>query len=418
MFEATREFARKLDAADSLARFRDEFVFPEVPLGVEKPLYFVGNSLGLQPKRAKQYVLEDVEAWGHFGVEGHFEGARPWLPYHEGLTENMAHVVGAKPAEVVVMNSLTVNLHLMLVSFYRPTAQRFKILIETDAFPSDEYAMQSQARFHGHDPAEAVLHMPRGSTTADWVRRIEAEGDTLALVMPGQVHYLTGRAFDLAQLAQAARARGAVFGVDLAHGAGNLLLKLHDWNVDFAVWCGYKYLNGGPGALAGAFVHERHHGVKLPRFEGWWGQRKDTRFQMGPDFEPIASVEAWQLSNPPIFSMAPVRASLEIFREATMPKLREKSERLTGFLEFLLERELGDRIEQLTPKAPAERGCQLSVVFKRFDGEKGKAFVAALTKEGVYCDFRAPNVLRFAPTPLYTRFEDVFDLVNCLRAHA
>jgi kynureninase len=406
-FEATEAFALAEDAADPLRAYREEFLFPENCDG----LYFAGNSLGLQPRKARAYVEQELEDWARYGVEGHFTARKPWLPYHENLTAHSAGIVGALPSEVVVMNTLTVNLHLMMVSFYRPTRERHRIVMEGGAFPSDRYAVASQARFHGYDPAEAVVELePRpGETclrTEDILARID---DGVALVLLGSVNYLTGQAFDLAQIAAHARARGACVGFDLAHGAGNLAVKLHDWGPDFAVWCGYKYLNGGPGAPAGCFVHERHaRAPELPRFAGWWGHDKASRFKMGPKFAPIEGAEGWQLSNPPILSMAALRASLELFDRATMPALRAKSERLTGYLEFLLG--TNPSITILTPRDPADRGCQLSL---RVRGD-ARGLLKDLLALGVHADFREPDVIRAAPIPLYTRFQDVFRFARLL----
>jgi kynureninase len=405
-FETGETFARVMDEKDPLKGFRSRFHLPKAPQGGDA-LYFAGNSLGLQPKKAREYVDEELESWARLGVEGHFEGKHPWLPYHENVTEASARVVGAKPSEVVVMNTLTVNLHLMMVSFYRPTKERHKILIEKNAFPSDQYAVASQARFHGYDPNEAVLEC--GHEEA--LEVIEREGKKIALVMLGNVNYLTGYAFDMAAIAKAAHAKGCAVGFNLAHGAGNLLMKLHDWDVDFAVWCSYKYMNSGPGGLAGCFVHERHaRAFDLPRFAGWWGHDKKTRFQMGPEFKPIPGAEGWQLSNPPILQLASIRASLELFDEATMPALRKKSELLTGYLEFLLDKELGDRCVIGTPRDPAHRGAQLSLKVKG-DGRK---ISKTLAGRGVHCDFREPDVIRVAPAPLYNSFTDVQRLVGVL----
>ena len=332
-YESTEAFAKDLDAKDPLRGFRDEFHVPKAPNG-EDCLYFVGNSLGLQPKKVKQYVEEELSDWAELGVKGHLHARHPWLPYHEFLTEPSARLVGAKPIEVVVMNSLTVNLHLMLVSFYRPTGDRFKILTEAGAFPSDQYAVASQARFHGYSPNDAILKCsPRAGEavlrTEDILKTIDRHGKSIALVLFGNVNYLTGQCLDMPLITKAAQAKGCLVGFDLAHGAGNLVFHLHDWNVDFAVWCSYKYLNSGPGGLAGCFVHERHcvgsKSTSLPRFEGWWGHSKETRFQMGPDFDPIPGAEAWQLSNPPILPMAALRASLELFDEAGMERLQRRA---------------------------------------------------------------------------------------------
>ncbi len=406
-----------MSSSAKLALQRDEFLFPKAPNG-QDVRYFAGNSLGLQPKRARQYIEEELEDWHRLGVEGHTRARHPWLPYHEFVTESLARLVGAKPAEVVAMNTLTVNLHLMMVSFYRPTRARFMILIEGGAFPSDQYAVASQARFHarsvGFDPAAAILEIrPReGEDTIrheDLLQMIHEHRDSLALVMLGNVNYLTGQAFDIPSITRAAHEAGAYCGWDLAHGAGSLVLNLHDSNADFAVWCSYKYLNSGPGALAGCFVHERHHGdPSIPRFEGWWGQNKKTRFLMGPRFDPIPTVEAWQLSNPPIFQLAAMRASLEIFDRVGMKALRQYSEELMSRLES---RVLATGVIQVvTPSDPAQRGSHLSI---RVPGDP-RAWVGRLEKMGVIADAREPDIIRVAPVPLYTRVEDVDALAGAL----
>jgi kynureninase len=415
-FENSERFAEGQDAKDPLAKYRAEFLFPPSPKGGDA-VYFAGNSLGLQPRKAREYIESELDDWARHGVEGHFHARHPWLPYHENLTGQTARLVGAQPAEVVVMNTLTVNLHLMMVSFYRPSRERFRILVEGGAFPSDQYAVASQARFHGFDPKRAILELqPReGELTlrpADILETIAQEGDSIALVLLGNVNYRTGQAFDMAAISKAARAKGCRVGFDLAHGAGNLRLRLHDDGPDFAVWCNYKYLNAGPGGLAGCFVHERHaRDAKLPRFAGWWGQNKQTRFRMGPDFDPIPGAEGWQLSNPPIFQLAALRASMELFDAATMPALRAKGDLLTAYLEFLIDDALGSRCEILTPRDPAQRGSQLSL---RLPGRDARALVGALGKEGVICDFREPDVVRAAPAPLYNSFTDVQRFVRLL----
>lgn len=428
-FDTSLDCALKLDKNDNLAPYRDLFHMPE---GVDNKdcLYFTGNSLGLQPKTAKDYINAELEDWAKLGVHGHFSARHAWLPYHEFLTAQTARLVGAKESEVVVMNSLTVNLHLMLVSFYRPTKERYKIIVESGAFPSDQYAVASQVEFHGFCPDTSVVELkPRPGEetlrTQDIVATIEKEGDTVALVLLGNVNYLTGQAFDVAALCQASQKVGAKFGLNLAHGAGNLLLKLHEWNVDFAVWCSYKYLNAGPGGIAGCFVHERHaDAYDLPRFAGWWGHNKKERFKMGPQFDPIYGAEGWQLSNPPIFQLASLRASLEIFDKVGMEALRAKSLLLTGYLEYLIEQlacstsqsvTLNDqyratKVKIVTPKNPEERGCQLSL---RISGQ-GKSFLKDLEASGVVCDFREPDIIRVAPVPLYNKFSDVFYFVETL----
>jgi kynureninase len=417
-FEASEEFARRMDAEDALRHFRDEFLFP-VHEG-EPAIYLVGNSLGLQPRKTKAYVLEALEDWEKLGVEGHFRGSHPWMPYHELLTEQTARLVGAHPIEVVVMNTLSVNLHLMLVSFYRPTRERPKILMEAGAFPSDQYAVASQVRFHGYDPEKDILRLaPRpGEETLrpeDILETIERHGREIALVMLGNVNYLTGQAFDMAAITRAAHQQGCRVGFDLAHGAGNLQLSLHDDGPDFAVWCSYKYLNGGPGTLGGVFVHERHARDKtLPRFSGWWGHDKQTRFQMGPDFEPIPGAEGWMLSNPPILQLAALRASMELFDRATMPALRRKSDRLTGYLEFLLDRLPPGFVRITTPRDLKQRGAQLSLRFTK----EPRRLLEKLNAAGIHCDFRAPDIIRAAPAPLYNSFQDVYRFVGVLERHA
>lgn len=411
-YESTEAFARAQDAADPLRRFREQFLFPQSPGGGEVA-YFAGNSLGLQPKKAREYVNEALDDWARFGVEGHFKANKPWLPYHELLTEQAARLVGAKPVEVVVMNTLTVNLHLMMVSFYRPTAERHRILVEAGAFPSDQYAVASQVRVHGFDPAEAVVELsPReGEETLrpeDVLAAIEREGSRLALVLIGNPNFRTGQAFDMKAIREAGHRVGARVGFDLAHGAGNLRLALHDDGPDFAVWCSYKYLNGGPGTLAGCFVHERHARAGLPRFAGWWGHDKANRFKMEKDFVAIPGAEGWQLSNPPIFQMAVLRASLELFDEAGMTALRERGDRLTGYLEYLLGRVEG--CEQITPADPRQRGSQLSL---RIRGN-AREVVERMAEEGVVCDFREPDVIRASPVPMYCNFLDVWRLARAL----
>jgi kynureninase len=407
---STLSHAQSLDAQDPLARFRDRFHIPLQSNG--KPhIYLCGNSLGLQPKAVREYMEEELKDWETLGVEGHLHARHPWLPYHEFLTESTARLVGAKPIEVVVMNQLTVNLHLLMVSFYRPTAQRFKILIEADAFPSDRYAVESQIRFHGFDPKEALVELRSRSghpviPTEETLELIQREGDSIALVLLGGVNYYTGQAFEMEKITAAGHAKGCVVGFDLAHAAGNLDLRLHDWGVDFAAWCSYKYLNAGPGAVSGAFVHERHaNSFDLPRFAGWWGHDKATRFKMGPEFHPIPGAEGWQLSNAPIFSMASLRASMALFDEAGIGNLRAKSVKLTGYLRGLLEphlERLGIRI--ITPADAAHNGAQLSLQTTR----DGKALHQRLTDAGVICDWREPDVIRIAPVPLYNTFEEAF----------
>ena len=405
-----------LDAQDELRSFRGRFYFPHARSGVE-PVYFTGNSLGLMPKHAREYVDQELEDWQRHAVHGHADARKPWLPYHEFLTGSMARVVGALPIETVVMNSLTVNLHLLLVSFYRPTTDKYKIIVEKGSFPSDRYAVMSQIRFHGLDPADSLIELtPREGEatlrTEDIISTIEREGSKLALVMLGGVNYYTGQAFQMREITEAGHAAGAVVGFDLAHAAGNLKLDLHDWDVDFACWCTYKYLNGGPGAVGGAFVHERHaRAFDLPRFAGWWGHDKETRFVMGPDFNCLPGAEGWQISNPPILQMAALRASLDIFEEAGMDTLRNKSIKLTGYAETLTKGIGGDRLSIITPADPEQRGCQLSLSVK----SGGKSLYEQLVERGIYCDWREPNVIRVAPTPLYNSFQDVYRFSEVLR---
>lgn len=411
-------FAAEMDAQDPLAKFRAQFHIPQHE--GRDCIYFCGNSLGLQPKAVEGAMAQELADWKNLGVEGHFHGKHPWMPYHEFVAENAAYVVGAKASEVVMMNGLTANLHLMMVSFYRPTKARYKILIEYTPFPSDIYAVQSQAKFHGFDPDDAIIEMkPRdGEHTLrqeDIEEVIAREGQSIALILIGGVHYYTGQFFDIARITEAGHKQGCMVGFDLAHAAGNVLLKLHDWNVDFACWCSYKYLNSGPGAVAGAFVHERHaKSFDLPRFAGWWGNDKSVRFKMGPQFQPMAGAEGWQLSNPPIFALAPARVSLDIFREAGMENLRAKSTQLTGYLEFLLHSLKLASLRIMTPANDAERGCQLSITVQ---GNGRKAF-EALQKAGVVCDWREPDCIRVAPVPLYNSFTDVYRFVEIFKGAA
>ena len=433
-FENTSAFAARMDERDALRRFREKFHIPKQADGTDV-LYFTGNSLGLQPRTARGYIEQELDDWANLGVEAHFHAKTPWMPYHEFLTEQMAAVVGAKPLETVVMNSLTVNLHLLMVSFYRPTVRRHKIIIEAGAFPSDRYAVDSQIKFHRsrsvalklagvHESAETLadgdgslieLTPRKGENylrTGDIEKTIAAHGDSVALILLGGVNYYTGQAFDFEAVTKAGHAAGAVVGFDLAHAAGNVLLNLHDWNVDFAAWCSYKYLNAGPGGVAGVFVHERHaESFELPRFAGWWGHDKETRFLMNDKFIPMRGAEGWQLSNPPIFQLAALRASLDIFAEAGMPQLREKSVRLTNYLEFLLGEIRDERIEVITPSNAQDRGCQLSIRVKNSD----KNLFKAITKRGVVADWREPDVIRVAPVPLYNTFTDVYKFAGILK---
>ena len=420
-FSADENFARQLDAESPLRQFRERF---HLPLGKDgKPLiYFAGNSLGLMPKAARQIVEEELDNWASLGVDAHHATGTPWYSYHEALREPTARLVGAKPLEVICMNSLTVNLHLMMATFYRPTKSRFKILMEDPAFPSDTYAIKTQIVHHGLDPKDAlILARPRKGEfrirTEDIVDLIEKNGDQLAVVMFGGVNFFTGQLFDIEKITAAARKHGIIAGFDLAHAIGNVSLSLHDWNVDFAVWCSYKYLNAGPGAVAGAFVHERHAtNTKLPRFAGWFGNDPNTRFRLHlePEFIPVASADGWQISNPPIFSMAPLRASLAMFDEAGgMERLRAKSVRLTSYLEFLLNQNTSKRVTIITPNSPNERGCQLSILAHEHPKQLHNKLVAADVK----CDFREPNVIRAAATPLYNTFHEVWRFAQILARH-
>ncbi len=405
-----RARASELDRADALAPYRDRFSVPRHADGAEVA-YLCGNSLGLAPKATRAFVNDELQAWEALGVEGHFKEPRPWVSYHELFAEHLARIVGARPYEVVAMNTLTVNLHLMLTSFYRPTRARYKVLVGHTAFPSDRYALASQVALHGFNPDEAIISAEplAASHVTDL---IDQHSNELALVLMDGVNYYTGEFIDIAAITEAAHRHGIVAGFDLAHAAGNVPLALHDWNADFAVWCHYKYLNGGPGCVAGCFVHERHGFARepLPRMAGWWGHDKHARFAMGPQFEPIPGAEGWQLSNPPLFSLAALLPSLEIFSEVGMDRLRAKSEALTGLLDSALRELLAERIEIITPYEPARRGCQLSVRVK----QNARAAFAALGTAGVICDWREPDVIRLAPVPLYNRFADVARCVEVL----
>ncbi len=411
-FENTLDFALRMDAEDPLKDYRNKFHFPQH--NGRNCLYFTGNSLGLQPVTAKEALVQELEDWANLGVEGHFHARYPWYAYHEILTASLAKIVGAKENEVVAMNGLTTNLHLLMVSFFRPSGKRTKILCEAKAFPSDRYALDSQLQFHGLDPNDHLIaleprHGEHNLRTEDILAAIEEAGDTLALVMIGGVNFYTGQYFDIQSITKAAHNVGAIAGWDLAHAAGNIPLQLHRWDVDFAAWCSYKYLNSGPGSVAGVFIHEKHgRNTSLHRFAGWWGHNKTSRFEMKPQFDPIPGAEGWQLSNAPVFSMAVHKASLDVFDEAGMPALRKKSEKLTAYLEFVL-RQVESRAEKtefeiITPQDKAERGCQLSVLMHG----QGKSLFDKLTEAGVIADWREPNVIRMAPVPLYNSFEDVF----------
>lgn len=415
-FDTSASYARELDARDPLARYRARFHIPKHADGRDC-VYLCGHSLGLQPKSAREYIEQELKDWEVLGVEGHFRGRNPWMPYHRLLTETTARLVGGKPVEVVVMNSLTVNLHLMMVSFYRPTKQRHKIVIEGSAFPSDQYAVKSQIRFHGFDPAASLIELtPRSGEATIGEDDIQAliahEGESIALIMLGGVNYSTGQAFGMEAITRAGQAKGCIVGFDLAHAAGNIVLRLHDWNVDFAVWCSYKYLNGGPGCIAGCFVHERHAQAGLPRFAGWWGHDQESRFRMGPDFQPMRGAEGWQLSNPSILSLAALRASMDIFDEAGIESLRAKSIALTGYMEALLEQNASPtRFSIITPRDPHRRGAQLSL---KIAGH-GPEICDRLISQGILCDWREPDLLRVAPVPLYNSFADVHTFVEAFR---
>jgi len=409
--------AAAMDAADGLAGFRDRFFIP--PHDGGESVYLCGNSLGLQPRTAADYIGQELEDGRDLAVEGHFRGRRPWKDYHERFTAPLAALAGARESEVVCMNGLTVNLHLLMVSFYRPVGRRRKILIERPAFPSDRYAVVSQLAFHGLDPADALVEVaPRPGEQAlrdeDFVEAIDAHGDELACVLLPGVQYLSGQVLDMEGLTALARNRGATVGLDLAHAIGNVPLSLHDWGPDFAVWCSYKYLNGGPGAVAGAFVHERHaRDFTGPRFAGWWGHDKASRFLMGPDFRPMPGAEGWQLSNPPVLGMAALLASLEIFMEAGMERLRSKSRALTGYLAEQVAGRFADEVRVITPTEASRRGCQLSLELR--DGaDRGRRVFRSLAEAGVVCDWREPDVIRVAPVPLYNRFADVDRFVDAL----
>lgn len=418
-FQNTREFAQSLDAQDELRQYRDEFHFPHV--NGKQVIYFTGNSLGLQPKRTKTYVDEVMNDWANLAVEGHFYADKPWWDYQERFAVPLSDIVGAKPTEVGVMNTLTVNLHLLMVSFYNPTPQKYKIICEEKAFPSDQYMFQSQVKFHGYDPKDAIVEIKRREGEAnirleDILAKIEEVGSELALVLIGGVNYYTGQVFDMKTITAAGQKHGAYVGWDLAHAAGNIKLNLHDWNVDFAAWCSYKYMNSGPGNASGFFVHEKHHNDKeLKRFAGWYGHNKERRFKMEPDFDPVHGADGWQISNLPILSLAPYLASVEMFAEVGMDKLITKRNLITSYLEFILheiDKELeGADFEILTPSNQEERGCQLSVYLHG----QGRELFDRLMKNGVITDWREPNVIRLAPAPFYCSFEDMYEFGQILK---
>lgn len=409
-------YAKAQDQNDPLREYRNKFYIPKQENG-DTHIYLCGNSLGLQPKSTQEHLQQELQDWKNLGVEGHFHAKNPWMPYHEFLTEAMANVVGAKPLEVVVMNTLTVNLHLMMVSFYQPKGKRVKIVIEADAFPSDKYAAESQLRFHGLKPEECLIELKARAGEVllreeDIHQVIKDHGDEIALIMLGNTNYYTGQFFDMKKITEWGHAAGCKVGFDCAHGAGNVVLNLHDSGCDFAVWCNYKYLNAGPGSVGGVFVHERHSSNKdIPRFEGWWGHRQDTRFKMRDAFEPSPGVEAWQLSNPPILSMVAVWSSLKIFDEVGIQNLRTKSVHLTSYLETCVNSLGNDVVNIITPSDPSQRGSQLSIQVKNAD----KSLFNYITDKGVIADWREPDVIRVAPTALYNSYEDVFRFYQVLK---
>lgn len=418
MFENTLDFARKQDKEDSLASWRNKFYIPVI--NDKEVIYLTGNSLGLQPKSTKSYIEVELNDWAKWGVEGHFLGTNPWYSYHENFEIPEAKIVGALPHEVAVMNTLTTNLHLLMVSFYRPTKERNLILVEAGAFPSDQYAVESQVRFHGFNPETSIIEVSpepneHSLRTEKIIEAIEKAGSKLALVMMGGVNYYTGQAFDMQTITDAAHRVGAKVGFDLAHAAGNIEMKLHDWDVDFAVWCTYKYLNSGPGGVSGIFVNERYaNQADLPRFAGWWGYDKDKRFLMEKGFKPMYGAAGWQLSNAQILPMATHKASLDMFDEVGMANLRQKSKKLTSFMAFLIQDQMKTKgtadFEIITPSNPEERGAQLSLLVHK----DGKALFQHLTKQGIVADWREPNVIRVAPAPFYNSFEDVYRFVSVL----
>ncbi len=417
-FQNTRAFAQELDQKDSLHKYREEFSFPQV--NNKNVIYFTGNSLGLMSKRAKSYVDEVMDDWANMAVEGHFYAEKPWWDYQERFAEPLSKIVGAKPSEVAVMNTLTVNLHLLMVSFYQPTSTRYKIICEEKAFPSDQYMFQSQVLFHGYDPKDAIVEIKRREgehniRLEDVLAKIEEVGNELALVLIGGVNYYTGQVFDMKTITAAGHKVGALVGWDLAHAAGNIKLELHDWNVDFAAWCSYKYMNSGPGNASGCFIHEKHHTNKeLKRFAGWYGHNKERRFKMEPTFDPVQGADGWQISNLPVLTLAPYLASVEMFAEIGMDALIEKRNQITSYLEYILheiDKEVKGNFEIITPSNQEERGCQLSV----FLHGEGRSLFEYLMKNGVITDWREPNVIRFAPAPLYCSYEDMYEFGQILK---
>ena len=417
-FENTRAYAQQRDAHDGLRSYREQFIFPQH--NGQNVIYFTGNSLGLQPKSAAKYVNDVMNDWANLAVEGHFYAEKPWWDYHERFAEPLGKIVGALPSEVTVMNTLTVNLNLLMVSFYRPEGKRYKIICEEKAFPSDQYMFQSQVRVHGFDPKDALVEVKRREGEhnirhEDIIAKINEVGEELALVLWGGVNYYTGQVFDMKAITEAGHAVGAYVGFDLAHAAGNIQLNLHDWNVDFAAWCSYKYMNSGPGNASGCFIHEKHHHSNLPRFAGWWGHNKERRFKMEPDFDPVQGANGWQVSNLPILSLAPYLASVELFNEVGMDCLIEKRNQLTAYLEFVLhdiDSQLeGADFEVITPKNQEERACQLSVYLHG----QGRNLFDYLMQNGVITDWREPNVIRLAPAPFYCSFEDMYNFGQILK---
>lgn len=411
-FKNTLDYAQFLDQQDPLQSFRDKFYIPL--MHGKEAIYFTGNSLGLQPKKTQDYVLNELEDWANYGVEGHFHARNPWMPYHEIFTEQLCKLVGALPHEVVAMNQLTVNLHLLMLSFYRPTKERYKIICEAKAFPSDQYAMESQVTLHGFKYEDAVIEVtPREGEhtirTEDIISTIEQHKDSVALVLFSGVNYYTGQLFNIKEITAAAHKAGAYVGFDLAHAAGNVPLQMHNWNADFACWCSYKYLNSGPGGVSGVYIHERHSSdTSMPRLAGWWGHDKDSRFLMEQGFRPIPSAEGWQLSNAPVLSMAAHKAALDVFDEAGWDAVFKKATELNNYLWYVLGQVNAacsdNPVEIITPKNEAEHGCQVSMLMLR----DGKKIFEELKKQSVIADWREPNVIRIAPVPLYNSFEDVY----------
>ena len=410
-YNISKDFAIRLDAKDSLKSYQKKFYFPLQKNG-KKHIYLCGNSLGLQSKNTQDFIQQELDDWKNLGVEGHLHASNPWLPYHEFLSESYSKIVGAKKSEVVAMNTLSVNLHLMMVSFYRPNKKRFKVVIEADAFPSDIYAIESHVKHHNLKPSEVIIKLkPRKDEFVirldDIKNIIYDSGEEISLIILGGVNYYTGQVFDMQEITKLGHEQGVKVGFDLAHAVGNISLSLHDWNVDFAVWCSYKYLNSGPGSVGGVFIHEKHHDSNLNRFAGWWGHDKLSRFEMPEKFNPIITAEGWQLSNPPILSLAAIRASLLVFEEAGMDALIDKSNKLTSYLVFLLENIESDRISIITPD---KRGCQISIRVKN----SNKKLFDQITLKGVIADWREPDVIRVAPVPLYNSYLDVYNFYKIL----